>query len=262
MNAAETLFLECERARSAGDLITRAHRNDKEFHFQDWVQDRLRACKIDFDDVGRNTYPDFRLVNAPQGFEVKGLAYPGRVATYDSNSQMPSGFHAGREIYYVFGRYPKNVDSENSYPVLDLVICPGSFLNADSEYEHENKAVRGFGSYGDIMIRDRKMYVVPTPFALMEGSTGLATLIVEAQTPINSPELVLVGDLHRREVDEIVSAYEFNLETNELVEHKKQNPNAGKIHSFKAYRLRGHGEDKRLSFVDREKLLAETTEEA
>jgi|SRR5829696_8936912 len=28
----------------------------------------------------------------------------------------------------------------------------------------------GFGSYGDILVRDRKMYVAPTPFALAEGT--------------------------------------------------------------------------------------------
>jgi hypothetical protein len=49
------------------------------------------------------------------------------------------------------------------YPVLDLMLCHGSFLNADISYEHKNKSFRGFGSYGDILVRDRKMYVAPTP---------------------------------------------------------------------------------------------------
>ena len=48
--------------------------------------------------------------------------------------------------------------------MLDLVVCRGDFLNADHTYVHKNKSVKGFGSYGDIMIRDRKMYVAPTPF--------------------------------------------------------------------------------------------------
>ena len=43
--------------------------------------------------------------------------------------------------------------------MLDLVVCHGDFLNADHDYVHKNKSVKGFGSYGDIMIRDRKMYV-------------------------------------------------------------------------------------------------------
>lgn len=48
------------------------------------------------------------------------------------------------------------------YPILDLVICHGDFLNADHAYVHENKSFRGFGTYGDILVRDRKMYVTPT----------------------------------------------------------------------------------------------------
>jgi len=38
-----------------------------------------------------------------------------------------------------------------------LVICHGDFLNADHDYVHKNKSVKGFGTYGDILIRDRKM---------------------------------------------------------------------------------------------------------
>ena len=65
----------------------------------------------------------------------------------------------------MFGRYPQDPDGKR-YPVLDLVLCHGRFLNADNTYVHKNKSFRGFGSYGDILVRDRKMYVAPTPFAL------------------------------------------------------------------------------------------------
>ncbi len=105
----------------------------------------------------------------PKATSSKGLAYPGRTANFDSNSQVPSGFHNGRTVYYVFGRYPKKPDGK-TYPVLDVVLCHGNFLNADHEYVHKNKSTKGFGSYGDILIRDRKMYVVPTPFHL--GNAG------------------------------------------------------------------------------------------
>ena len=95
------------------------------------------------------------MVKSPVGYEVKGLAYPGREADYDANSQMPSGFHNGRTVYYVFGRYP-DVPDDDHYPVMDLVLFHGDFLNADHEYVHKNRHITGFGSYGDIMIRDRK----------------------------------------------------------------------------------------------------------
>ena len=47
----------------------------------------------------------------------------------------------------------------------------GDFLNADRDYVHKNRSVRGFGSCGDVLIRDRKMYMIPTPFWLLESYT-------------------------------------------------------------------------------------------
>ena len=242
LSAVERLFIECERARAEGELIRRVSESDKEFHFQNWVQQRLAACNLLFDDPGRNTYPDFRLVDFPEGYEVKGLAWPGRKADYDSNSQVPTGNHNGRSIYYVFGRYPKKTKGMDAYPVVDLVICHGSFLNADEGYIHKNKSFRGFGSYGDILVRDRKMYVVPTPFHLAEGTTGLSTLIAPADFRPASSSLVRVGELERVEVDQIVVSYEFDLQTNKMTTHLAPNPSAGVRHMFYAYRSRGAGE--------------------
>lgn len=250
MSSVEKIFLECDRAIVRGELTHRIGK-DKEYHFQNWVGERLDGAGAQFDDPGRNTYPDFRLVNEPAGYEVKGLQFPGREADYDSNSQVPSGKHNGREIFYVFGRYPKAEDGVEDYPVSDLVVCHGSFLNADTTYIHENKSFRGFGSYGDILVRDRKMYVVPTPFALASGTTGLSTLILPADQPVTSSSLVEVGQLDRVEVDEILVSYEFNMQTREMVTHQKPNPNAGKVHSFRAYRTKGRGDDKAVTLNER-----------
>lgn len=251
MSTVERFFLECERGRAEGDLIRRVSAKDKEFHFQNWVQDRLDACGFAYDDLGRNTYPDFRLVHHPEGYEVKGLEWPGREADYDSNSQVPMGSHNGRDVYYVFGRYPKAAPDVDEYPVVDLVVCHGSFLNADSGYVHKNKSFRGFGSYGDILVRDRKMYVVPTPFALLSGTAGLSTLIVPADFQPHSDELVRVGEMERVEVDEVVASYEFNLQTNEIVTHMIPNPSAGRVHAFCAYRSRGLGDIKEVTLMRR-----------
>jgi hypothetical protein len=140
------VFAECNRAVVEGVLIERAARSDKEFHFQNWFVGRLQALALNYDPPRRNTYPDFRLVASAVGFELKGLAFPGRWASFDCNSQVCTGFHNGRSIYYVFGRYPTS--RENQYPVLDLVVCHGNFLNARHDHIHENKSFRGFGSYG------------------------------------------------------------------------------------------------------------------
>lgn len=74
----------------------------------------MKEMSLNFEVGGRNTYPDFRMVATTEGYELKGLAYPGRYANFDSNSQVPSGLHNGRTVYYVFGRYPKKPDGSTT----------------------------------------------------------------------------------------------------------------------------------------------------
>jgi hypothetical protein len=238
------VFAECVKAVVAGELIESISAKDKEFHFQNWFQKRLESLSMLFEGSGRNTYPDFCLVAHTEGYEIKGLAWPGREKDYDSNSQVPTGYHNGRQIFYVFGRYPADLteysDQGNGrrlYPVVDLVICHGDFLNADHNYVHKNKSVKGFGTYGDVMIRDRKMYVAPTPFALTDGTTGLMTLILPSH--FNSDDRYqVVGRLTRKEADTLVVGYNFDLRTNELKSERVPNPNKGVKHEFVAYRLK------------------------
>ena len=177
------------------------------------------------------------MVNSTEGYELKGLAYPGRNADFDCNSQVPTGFHNGRNIYYVFGRYPKNPD-ENSFPVIDLAICHGDFLNVDHEYTHKNKSVKGFGGYGDIMIRDRKMYVAPTPFHLVKGLAHQKTLILPLQMKVDK-SMTAIGNLIRKESSHLIIGYSFNLRTNDIRPKKIPNPSAGKKRVFQAWRTKG-----------------------
>ncbi|MGO9130284.1 MAG: hypothetical protein ACLQIS_11180 [Bryobacteraceae bacterium] len=242
---AATVFQRCVEAIRQGSLIERVSSTDKEFHFQNWFKERLEEIDLNFEVGGRNSYPDFRMVATTEGYEVKGLAYPGRDASFDSNSQAPSGFHNARIIYYVFGRYPKKPDGD-TYPVLDLVICHGDFLNADHEYTHENKSVKGFGSYGDILVRDRKMYVVPTPFRLVEGVAHQQTLILPSEEEPGG-HFTGVGELSRREGDQLIVGYSFNLRTNELLTKSVPNPGAGREHFFRAWRLNGPRKQHRIS---------------
>lgn len=231
------IFKRCVEAIREGNLIRRISDKDKEFHFQNWFKDRLEETTIHYEVGGRNIYPDFRMVSFTEGYELKGLAYPGRDASFDSNSQVPTGFHNGRSIYYVFGRYPKIPDG-NEYPVLDLVICHGDFLNVDHNYIHKNKSVKGFGSYGDILIRDRKMYVVPTPFHLVGGLAHQYTLILPAQMEAYA-DFFEVGELIRTEAQELIVGYSFDLQTNEIALRKIGNPDAGTRHAFRAWRVKG-----------------------
>jgi len=235
------IFRQCVRAIRDGKLIEREGRRDKEFHFQNWFAQRLGEIGLDYDPPGRNTYPDFRLVKFAEGYELKALASPGRETSYDCNSQIPRGEHNGRQVYYVFGRYPADPDGDH-WPVIDLVLCHGSFLNADNAYVHKNKSFRGFGSYGDILVRDRKMYVAPTPFALAEGTAHRHTLILPASQPVAN-DLRAIGNLTRSEDEEIIVAYSCNLLTNEIRSQTMPNPNAGQEHALRAYRVSGDSEE-------------------
>jgi len=232
------IFRQTTEAILGGVLIRQVSKTDKEFHFQNWFEARLAATNVYFDKGGRNSYPDFTLVEFTEGYEIKGLAWPGRDSTYDCNSQVPTGFHNGRDIFYVFGRYPPADDAVDEYPVIDIVICHGDFLNADHEYRHRNKSVKGFGSYGDIMIRDRKMYVAPTPYAIAEGFTGTRTLLVPAEWE-PSRNLQVVGQLDRKEAPDVIVGYSFDLRSNVIKPVTIPNSSAGKVHSFIAYRMDG-----------------------
>lgn len=242
------VFEHCVEAVRSGTLIESVSPRDKEFHFQNWCQNRLGETGTHFDVGGRNSYPDFSLVEYAEGYEVKGLAWPGRERNYDCNSQIPTGFHNGRQIFYIFGRYPADLrpysdpgGGSPQYPLVDMVICHGDFLNADHQYVHRNRSARGFGTYGDIMIRDRKMYVAPTPFALTSGTTGLMTLIVPEAWDI--PESFRgVGSLLRTEAEDLVVGYKFDLRTNELAVETVPNPHAATEHRFAAYRLRSQSD--------------------
>ena len=69
------LFSNCIHAINQGELINRVSKTDKEFHFQNWFENRLRVSGILFDKSGRNAYPDFTLVEFTEGYEIKGLAW-------------------------------------------------------------------------------------------------------------------------------------------------------------------------------------------
>jgi hypothetical protein len=253
------IFTQCVSAIRDNKLISRANRQDKEFHFQNWFLERLNDLKLNHEAGGRNSYPDFRLVHLQEGFEVKGLAYPGREANYDCNSQVPSGAHNGRSIFYVFGRYPAEPDG-NRYPVLDLVVCHGDFLNADHDYMHKNRNVKGFGTYGDIMIRDRKMYVAPTPFGLTVGTAHHQTLILPADAKVDS-RFESVGDLLRIETERLIVGYTFDLRSNELTPETVPNPHAGREHHFRAYRLAGNSGDSVAMRATSGEISAEDSED-
>lgn len=187
------IFLECARAIDASELITRGSRTDKEYSFQNWFSDRLSKLGLNFDEPSKNANPDFRLIDFQVGFEIKGLGFPGREANYDCNSQVPSGRHNGREIYYVVG------------------------------------------SYGDMMIHDRKMYVAPTPYELTSGTGRQVTFIAPGNfTPSRS--LKLAGVFTRIESAKLIRGYSFDMVSHVITPALIANPDAGKNYPFTVFR--------------------------
>ena len=235
MSRACTVFKRCVSEIRENVLIEREGRQDKEFQVQNCFKSRLDDLGERYDAAGRSAYPDFRLVNHAEGYELKRLAYPGHATSYDSNSQLPSGEHNGRQVFYVFGSYPVDSDG-NTYPVLDLVFCHGSFPNADNEYEHKNRSFVGLRSYGEILVRDRKMYVAWPTFALAEGTVHHRTLILLERLPTDG-DLNEIAILTRKEAQQQVVAYILDLITNILEISLAPNSSAGEEHVFKAYRM-------------------------
>ena len=82
------------------------------------------------------------------------------------------------------------------------------------------------------------MYVAPTPFALAEGTAHHRTLILPVE--MDADEGVFeIATLKRREADWITVSYTFDLLSNDLDTAVVANPNAGREHEFKAYRMDG-----------------------
>jgi len=72
---------------------------------------------------------------------------------------------------------------------------------------------------------------------------------------------VRVGELCRREADELVIAYSFDLQTNELRPTKVPNPHAGREHPFQAWRLKGSPTDRVAMRVAQEAMPTEEVDD-
>ncbi len=214
---------------------------DKEFHFQNWVYDRILEAGFTSAAAGRNTYPDFPIDGTDESYEVKGITVRSRENDFDSNSALPSGKHNGREVLYVFGRYDSAAVGGETPQVHDIVIVHGSFLNAGGGYLADNTSMRVLGSYGDVLFRDRKMYAPYTPYKLLTGVRDQSTLVLPAVEEAPASGFVEVGRFSRKEADSILVGYTGDLKANTLTGEFEPNPAAGVEHRFIAYRSEADG---------------------
>jgi hypothetical protein len=226
------------RAIEAGVPTSRTP-DDKEFHFQRWFADRIREAGFETPEAGRNTYPDFPISGLQEAYEVKGITQRSREGDFDCNSALPSGTHEGSDVYYAFGRYQNVRQGGESPLVLDIAIVHGSFLNAGGDYVADNKSMRVVGSYGDVLLRDRKMYVAYTPYRLLANTKDRCTLVTPADWPNPPTDIREVGAFTRVEADEILIGYEADLRENTLTGKFEPNPNARRPHAFRAWTYDG-----------------------
>lgn len=218
--------------------------SDKEYFAQDWVTDRLEELGYPYQISGRNTYPDFWVGEGEDAFgvEVKSLAFannrPAR-SDFDTNSTIPGGEKAGREVYTAFFLYTGSGAEPRT--IHSLCFLHGDFLNAERDLVHENKAVHGFGSYGDAFIRDRKMYVFKTPFTIWPDLLGALTLVVPGGHEITATtlSLELVATVDRHWADERVIGYRADLVSNVVKPLTERSLRVGQIARFDVYASAG-----------------------
>lgn len=222
---------------------------DKEFHFQNWVYDRIVEAGYSSPEGGRNSYPDFPIEETDESFEVKGITVGSREGDFDSNSAMPSGRHDGRDVLYVFGRYDNAQVGRENPRVHDMVIVHGSFLNAGGGFAADNKSMRVLGSYGDILLRDRKMYVPYTPYRLLSNLRGHCTLVLQETEAVPGTGYVEMGRFSRFEAASGLVGYRADLKANSLVGEFEDNPNANREHKFVVYRSSLDAETPRVELI-------------
>jgi len=190
--------------------------NDKEYFAQDWFADRLEDAGVEFQQQGRNSYPDFLLLSPePQeGYEVKSLALTrGKPARrdIDFNSTIPSGKKDGLDIFLVFFLYTGS--RSDLRKVHSFSLAHADLINSDHQVadEHVNVAIHDFGSYGDGFIRNRKMYVFPHPVTIDPHGIGSHRLIVPSDWSLDTPHLRPVATIEREIAAEAIESYTIRL---------------------------------------------------
>jgi hypothetical protein len=237
------VFLAACRAIQKKIAMTPRSANDKEYFPQDWFLDRVNEIShYTCEQSGRNSYPDF-WVNSREkreGYEIKSLSFTsGRPARkdIDFNSTIPSGKKEGCDVFLVFFLYTGS--GSNARDVQSFVISHGDLINADHELAdlHENHAIRGFGSYGDGFIRDRKMYVLPHPLTIYPKGIGMASLIVPSSWDVKHPNLKKVDTINRPMAEKRLKGYTIDLWGGEPSQVTENSPRANTLGAFDVFQF-------------------------
>lgn len=239
---AVTIFLEMANAIKQGRSMLPRSANDKEYFAQDWFSDRVKATGLEAMQQGRNSYPDFWVsdVHITEGYEIKSLSFAnGRPARrdIDFNSTIPSGKKGDNECFLVFFLYTGS--GSNPRPVHTVSLVHGDLINSDHALAdaHINVSITQFGSYGNGFIRNRKMYVLPTPITIDPTGIGKVRLITPQNWNIQHSQLTNVGKITMRVADESISQYTIDMLGGKPVTEMKKNVNAGEEKHFDVFEV-------------------------
>jgi hypothetical protein len=245
------IFLEMVRAVRAGVAMKPRSPNDKEYFAQDWFMDRLRATGLQYQQQGRNSYPDFWVYDDTlrEGYEIKSLAFvpptprqitlgqAGKPAPkdIDFNSTIPSGRKNDRNIFLVFFLYTGSGATDRTVHTLSL--AHGDLINSDHDVadKHINIAIKEFGSYGDGFIRNRKMYVFPHPVEIDPSGLGQCRLIVPATWELAEDRLKNVKTISREIAQQAIDSYKVSLLGGKPTIRRKPYPDAGRQQEFRVF---------------------------
>lgn len=249
VQVARTLFRSFARAHSTRIPAVKRSKDDKEYHIQDWVEQRAIEAGCETKVQGRNSYPDFwmSLDDTTIGNEVKSLAHysNGRPARrdVDFNSTAPQPRVNSRDCFLTFVLYrQESSDTPLHGRVTTLCLTDISLLNADRDFLALNLSVKQFGSYGDGMIRNRRMYRFLHPVTLLEGFgieiRDRSTLILPESSldrvEASRDGLVKIGSIERTTVPQRLASYRVNVRTGEIqptfVEQQPQS-----VHRFEVW---------------------------
>ncbi|MCG7335270.1 hypothetical protein MHZ95_08275 [Sporosarcina sp. ACRSM] len=163
ITAIEVFHRSCEKLHKHRNPNIYLKGNDE--LLSDWFFEGLRD--LNPVSLGANDHPDCVINNV--GFELKSLRTKGQI---QFNSTIPCGAFKHNDLqgecYYVVARYK----TDRTYGYLtDYSIVDGDFFNDDRDcaFAHANTQETGFGSYGDGVVRHRKMYQFPSPHRTIEG---------------------------------------------------------------------------------------------
>jgi len=204
------IFLEMAEAAERNIPMIPRDADDKVDFPQDWFRDRLESAGLPYKQQGKNTYPDFwvgdalaeitEIAREPESYEVKSLALVrGRACRkdIDFNSTIPSGQKGGSSAFVLFFLYTGS--GADLRFVHTISLAHGDFFNCDQVIaaEHRNSSTNNFGSYGDGIIRHRKMYRFPHPIETDPTAFGRVRLTVPTAWGIQDRRLKPIKTIER-----------------------------------------------------------------